>query len=338
MSTPQLKYRSTSASPRLVIERTDSSPWTLFTACSTGRVIVTIIWSMGMTPLSMAITIRGKSVDGKTDTGMVRARKTPASAVAMITKITDLELSISQLRALGVRTSTPFLTLGSSAMRSVLGFVFFGIAFTARGVGLLYLDFGLVRQPVRALADDLLAGIEPCDDLDFLPVLNTSLDFLGLGFPLGIDHHDLRAVTIGIEQGRSRNHQSVLHCLRHDRELCCHPRAQLLAWVCRLYPDFHGRAVRVERRAYQRHRTRDCFVQSGCGDTGFVALAKQQCIALGNVRLGDDVRNIHHSQQRRGGGCHFPRIKRAIRDVPINGAPDLRITELGFSSHQFPFR
>ena len=52
MSTFQLKNRSISAEPRLVMERTCCSPGTLLHASSTGRVIVTIIWSMGITPLS----------------------------------------------------------------------------------------------------------------------------------------------------------------------------------------------------------------------------------------------------------------------------------------------
>ena len=43
MSTVQEKNRSISAVPRLVIERTCSSPWTLFTASSIGRVTVTCI-------------------------------------------------------------------------------------------------------------------------------------------------------------------------------------------------------------------------------------------------------------------------------------------------------
>ena len=52
MFTFQLKNRSTSADPRLVTERTDSSPGTPLTACSIGRVMVTSICSIGMTPLS----------------------------------------------------------------------------------------------------------------------------------------------------------------------------------------------------------------------------------------------------------------------------------------------
>ena len=74
MSTFQSKNRSISAEPRLVIERTSCNPGTLFTASSSGRVIVTIIWSIGITPLSTAIRMRGKLVAGKTETGMVKAR------------------------------------------------------------------------------------------------------------------------------------------------------------------------------------------------------------------------------------------------------------------------
>src|SRR5882757_5069741 len=74
MSTSQLKNRSISAEPLLVIERTDCKPGTLLTASSKGRVTITRIWSMGITPLSTAIKIRGKFVAGKTETGMVEAR------------------------------------------------------------------------------------------------------------------------------------------------------------------------------------------------------------------------------------------------------------------------
>ncbi len=74
MSTCQSKNRSISAEPRLVMERTCFSPGTPFTASSIGRVMVTIIWSIGITPLSTPMTTRGKSVEGKTEIGMVNAR------------------------------------------------------------------------------------------------------------------------------------------------------------------------------------------------------------------------------------------------------------------------
>jgi hypothetical protein len=74
MSTFHEKNRSTSTCPRLVIDCTSSTPCTLFTASSIGRVTVTSIWSIGATPLSTPITTLGKSVDGNTDTGMPFAR------------------------------------------------------------------------------------------------------------------------------------------------------------------------------------------------------------------------------------------------------------------------
>ena len=73
MSTLQSKNKSTSADPRLVIERTSCKPGTLLTASSRGRVIVTSIWLIGMTPLSTPMMILGKLVCGKTAMGIDRA-------------------------------------------------------------------------------------------------------------------------------------------------------------------------------------------------------------------------------------------------------------------------
>src|SRR5579885_1251068 len=90
MSTFQLKNRSISAEPRLVFERTSCNPGTLFTASSIGRVTVTIIWSIGMTPLSAAIRILGKFVVGKTAIGIWNARYAPKAAMVMIRNISGL--------------------------------------------------------------------------------------------------------------------------------------------------------------------------------------------------------------------------------------------------------
>ena len=60
--------------PRLVVERTVTSPGTMFTASSIGLVIVTCICSTGITPLSTPITTRGKFVVGKTEMGIWVAR------------------------------------------------------------------------------------------------------------------------------------------------------------------------------------------------------------------------------------------------------------------------
>jgi len=74
MSTSQRKNRLISADPRPVTDLTVNNPGTLLIASSSGRVIVTIIWSIGITSLSTPINTRGKSVDGKTETGIVKAR------------------------------------------------------------------------------------------------------------------------------------------------------------------------------------------------------------------------------------------------------------------------
>src|SRR5580698_1945412 len=58
MSAFQLKNRSISAVPRLVMENKWSSPGTTLTASSRGLVTVTSIWSMGKTPLSAPMTMR----------------------------------------------------------------------------------------------------------------------------------------------------------------------------------------------------------------------------------------------------------------------------------------
>src|SRR5205814_7039528 len=91
MSTFQSKKRSISAEPRLVFDLTSCSPGTLLTASSIGRVTVTSIWSIGITPLSAAIRILGKLVVGKTATGIVNARYTPSVATVTMRNISDFE-------------------------------------------------------------------------------------------------------------------------------------------------------------------------------------------------------------------------------------------------------
>src|SRR6202162_1763542 len=67
MSTPQSKNRLTSADPRLVVERTVTSPGTMFTASSIGLVMVTCICSTGIKPVSTPMTTGGKLGSGNTE-------------------------------------------------------------------------------------------------------------------------------------------------------------------------------------------------------------------------------------------------------------------------------
>ena len=78
MSACQVKKTFTSAEPRPVAERTNAAPGTSFIASSIGRVMVAIISSAGMTPLSIRMTQRGKFVCGNTDEGIFSAANTPA--------------------------------------------------------------------------------------------------------------------------------------------------------------------------------------------------------------------------------------------------------------------
>src|SRR5512137_1971931 len=89
MSTFQLKKMLTSADPRPVAERTVVTPGISFIASSMGRVMVAIISSAGMTPLSTRTTTRGKLVCGKTEEGTVNAEYMLAIQRARLMKIIE---------------------------------------------------------------------------------------------------------------------------------------------------------------------------------------------------------------------------------------------------------
>ena len=96
MSTRQSKNRLISAEPRLVTERTSCSPGTTRTASSSGRVIETSICSIGMTPLSTPMMMRGKFVVGKTATGSVKASYTPMTVRTPMRKMIEVEWRANQ--------------------------------------------------------------------------------------------------------------------------------------------------------------------------------------------------------------------------------------------------
>ncbi len=86
MSTRQLKKTLISAEPRPVVERTVMEPGISFIASSIGLVMVAIISSAGITPLSTRMTTRGKFVCGKTEDGTWNAALTPARHSATLIK------------------------------------------------------------------------------------------------------------------------------------------------------------------------------------------------------------------------------------------------------------
>jgi hypothetical protein len=65
-------------------------------AASSGRVIDTSICSIGMTPLSMAMMMRGKFVVGKTATGSVRPSYTPTAHRTPIRNMIDVAWRANQ--------------------------------------------------------------------------------------------------------------------------------------------------------------------------------------------------------------------------------------------------
>src|SRR5690349_22506048 len=105
-----------------------------------GRVMVTVIWSMGMTPLSTEIKIRGKLVSGNTETGMVKTRYPPSSASVMIRKMTEREWRANQYRG---------FSCGRSLFIAVA--LFRGRLFLLRRrLGTLDRHLGVIRQPITA--------------------------------------------------------------------------------------------------------------------------------------------------------------------------------------------
>src|SRR5580704_13926961 len=95
MSTCQLKKTLTSAEPRPVAERTDDTPGMSFIASSIGRVMVAIISSAGMTPLSTRMTQRGKLVCGKTDDDIRSAANAPARHSAKVMNVMAVALPVA---------------------------------------------------------------------------------------------------------------------------------------------------------------------------------------------------------------------------------------------------
>ena len=97
MSAPQLKITLMMAEPRVVEERTDTTPGMLFMDSSIGRVTVAIISLAGMMPLFTMTTMRGKSVCGKTDDGVRSAEKIPARHNATAMNVMEIAWCVANL-------------------------------------------------------------------------------------------------------------------------------------------------------------------------------------------------------------------------------------------------
>ena len=70
------------------------------------------------------------------------------------------------------------------------------------------------------------------------------------------------------------------------------------------------------------------FVFAGNCDRGLVADFQQRGFRLRNVSAGDDLRSVHHGEQRSAGRGHLSGIEGTVGDHAIDRAADFGITEL----------
>ena len=96
-------------------------------------------------------------------------------------------------------------------------------------------------------------------------------------------------------------------------------------WVGCLHPNFYGCAIRVERRTDYGDFAIDWIVQARNSDGSFIAYLQQRSFGLRDVSSRDDLRNVHHGDQRSSSSRHFSRIERAIGDHTINRAPNFGV-------------
>src|SRR5271165_1778269 len=218
MSTCQLKNRSTSADPRLVIERTCCSPGTVFTDSSIGRVIVTIIWSIGITPLSTPMMTRGKSVVGKTEIGMVKARYAPAAASTSTRNTSDLEKRVNQKRSSVGRAVRSCRNQDRSLAGTLILPLVAGRFGRCRPRRRSDLHLRVIRQRIAAIDDQRFASGQTLGDLHSIAFPNAGFNRDLMSAVAAHHHHDVGAVRRFL-QGRRWNDNGIVHRLRHRRNL-----------------------------------------------------------------------------------------------------------------------
>src|SRR5260370_30138490 len=309
ISTFQLKNRLTSAEPRLVTERTLSRPGTVLTASSMGRVTMTSIWSIGATLLSTPITMRGKSVDGKTATGMVKARYKPMATSATMTKIMGVESFSVQWPA--TRPAAVVVVCDSSMVA---------------GPRALDLHFGFVFQAEAADRDHLLALRQAFRDLHLVAFPHPGLNLFLMRQRIGANHHDLLAALVRRKQRGRGNDNGGLDRFGADRDAGRDARLDALARIGRLHPDFHRGRIRIDRRTDHRHLAGD--IAAGRRDHSRLPDANPGSVGDGDIRARDYLRDIHDGNQWRAAGWHFAGVDGPVGDNAIDRAADFRVGEL----------
>ena len=101
----------------------------------------------------------------------------------------------------------------------------------------------------------------------------------------------------------------------------------MIAGIVGLRPDLEGRIRGVERRADLRHFTGDRRVV-GADDVRLVANLQLPCFRRRDVHARDQLRQIHHRDDRATALRRLAGIERAVGDDAVDGADDPRVTQL----------
>ena len=158
------------------------------------------------------------------------------------------------------------------------------------------------------------ADLDAGDDLHHLRLAHADLHHLLVRDVLVVDDED-DGLALGVGQDRRRrNQRRALERRRDDRDVHRLSGVQPLARVVGLHPDLHRRAVGVGRRADDGDPAGDQLAAVGRRDRRLVADLHVPRLVLRHVDARDDLRHVHHGEQRRAGGGHLARVERTVGD------------------------
>src|SRR5271168_3357787 len=178
--TPSEKVTSTSAVPRVVVERTSDTPITPYAASSSGRVMATIICSAGRSPASAMMMARLKVISGNTELGIEKASHTPSMVNPTTASIARMEFDrVTSKPALPARLLDP--------------------------------DFEPVGERVAARGDDEIARREARSHLHLITVANPERDRHPMRAIVLAHDEDIKTAVVILEQRGGGNHDRIGH-------------------------------------------------------------------------------------------------------------------------------
>ena len=299
------------AEPRLVMDHTRSSPCTVLTASSMGRVTVTSIWSMGATPLSTPMTTRGKSVSGKTATGMVQRQVDAHSRPGQDDEDDGLAKPAPSSAVCRVRS-------GNGQCRSF------------RSLLLGCFTLAPSSRPTPPTTTTCSPAETPLQDLHLVAIADAGLR------PFSRAPRNRRRPPSGTRRLPTR---AAARPPGPRRTLARWPPRsppaplaaglQPLAGILRLHPDLHGGAAWVRRRADHGDLARRLQRAVGQCDRGGWPTLRNAGLVQRNIDARHHAGDVHHREQGRSGAGHLAGVERPVRNHAVDGAADLRIAELG---------